>query len=77
MTAKAKLLRKGRTQTIRLPKGFRFDGDEVCLKRIGAAVLVYPKDKAWELMAEAVGRVDQDFLTPRDQPTRIDQRKHH
>jgi antitoxin VapB len=75
MVATAKIFRNGASQAVRLPKSFRFQGNEVCLKRIGSAVLIYPKGKAWELMAEAMGKVDEDFMANRDQPARTDRRK--
>lgn len=75
MVATAKIFRNGASQAVRLPKEFRFEGEEVCLKRIGSAVLMYPKGKAWDLMAEAIGKVDEDFLARRDQPARADKRK--
>jgi antitoxin VapB len=58
-----------------LPKEFRFEGDEICIKRIGSAVLLYPKDTAWDLMAATLGQADDDFLPDRKQPARPDKRK--
>ena len=58
MSAIAKVFRNGASQAVRLPKEFRFDTDEVCIKRIGTAVLLYPKDGAWDLMAGVIGRAD-------------------
>lgn len=75
MTMTAKLFRNGASQAVRLPKEFRFDGDEVCVKRIGSAVLLYPKDSAWDLMAGAIGAADDDFMPDRRQPARPDKRK--
>jgi antitoxin VapB len=70
----AKIFNNGRSQAVRLPKEFRFDVDEVCIKRIGSAVLLFPKDAAWDLFAEAVGAADRDFLPDRKQPTAPDKR---
>jgi len=75
MPMTAKLFRNGASQAVRLPKEFRFDGDEVCIKRIGSAVLLFPKDGAWDLMAAAVGQADDDFLPQRNQPIKPDKRK--
>ena len=38
----AKLFINGRSQAVRLPKEFRFEGDEVGIKRVGSAVLLFP-----------------------------------
>jgi virulence-associated protein VagC len=60
---------------VRLPKECRFDAKEVCAKRLGSAVLLFPKGEAWDLMAEAIGKVDDDFLSPRRQPRRAEKRR--
>ncbi len=41
-TATAKLFRNGRSQAVRLPKDFRFSGDEVKIRREGDAVILEP-----------------------------------
>ena len=71
----AKLFRNGASQAVRLPKEFRFDASEVCIKRIGAAVLLYPKGAAWDLMESAIGQADDDFMPHRKQPAKPDKRK--
>lgn len=38
----AKLFRNGRSQAVRLPKEFRFQGTEVRIKRVGDGVLLKP-----------------------------------
>ena len=70
----AKIFRNGASQAVRLPKDFRFDADEVCIKRIGSAVLLFPRNAAWSLMGEALGQVDEDFMSERNQPERGDER---
>ena len=42
MTATAKLFRNGRSQAVRLPREFRFEGDRVRVRRAGRGVLVEP-----------------------------------
>ena len=39
---RAKLFKNGRSQAVRLPKGFRFDGDEVEIRKEGDAVILEP-----------------------------------
>lgn len=75
MIATAKVFRNGASQAVRLPKEFRFAADEVCVKRIGAAVLLFPKSAAWDLMGDALGQADDDFLATRDQPAHAERRK--
>jgi antitoxin VapB len=40
--AEAKLFWNGRSQAVRLPKEFRFEGDRVRVSRMGAGVLLEP-----------------------------------
>jgi len=38
----AKLFRNGRSQAVRLPREFRFEGDEVRIRQVGDGVLLEP-----------------------------------
>ncbi len=73
MTAMAKVFKNGGSQAIRLPKEFRIDGDEVCIKQFGDAIIIYPKNKAWDLMRSVYGAAP-DF-PERDQPRMVEKRK--
>ena len=42
MSTTAKLFRNGRSQAVRLPRAFRFEGDTVRVRRVGRGVLVEP-----------------------------------
>lgn len=75
MTTTAKVFRNGASQAVRLPKECRFDDDEVCVKRIGAAVLLFPKSAAWDMMRGAIGKADDDFMADRNAPKRMPRRK--
>jgi antitoxin VapB len=41
-TKTANLFRIGRSQAVRLPREFRFEGDEVRIRRVGKRVLLEP-----------------------------------
>jgi antitoxin VapB len=46
--ARAKVFWKGRSQVVRLSKAFRFDGDEVEIRREGDRVLLEPvRRRSW------------------------------
>ena len=47
---------------MRLPKRYRFSGDEVFIRKIGNAVLLTPKEKAWETFLEGLGGFTDDFF---------------
>ena len=44
----AKLFQNGKSQAVRLPKEYRFSGNEVSIKKIGEVVLLYPTGDKWE-----------------------------
>ncbi len=64
----AKLFNNGKSQAVRLPKEFRFEGDEVFIRRIGNAVVLLPKSRPWDTLVESLDMFSQDFLTTREQP---------
>ena len=41
----AKLFMNGRSQAVRLPKEFRFEGDKVVIKKVGNSVVLEPLEK--------------------------------
>lgn len=55
----AKLFWNGRSQAVRLPKEFRFEGDRVRVRRMGAGVLLEPVvEKKKETVEEWFARID-------------------
>ena len=70
----AKLFKNGESQAVRLPKEFRFPGNEVFIKRIGSAVVLLPKARSWETLIESLAKFPPDFMETRGQPADIDRR---
>lgn len=71
----ARIFWSGRSQAVRLPKEFRFDVNEVSIKRRGGAVILEPIAESWDWLDNLVGQVDDDFveaaqekLSPQDRP---------
>lgn len=62
----AKLFMHGRSQAVRLPKEFRFEGTEVRVSRVGDKVILEPMetppfdDIAWRAKLDALGA--REFL---------------
>ena len=55
----AKLFWNGRSQAVRLPKEFRFEGDQVRIRRMGAGVLLEPvPETKKESIEELFARMD-------------------
>jgi antitoxin VapB len=63
-TPTAKLFMHGRSQAVRLPKEFRFKGEEVRVSRVGDKVILEPIEKppfdvkAWRERLRAMGAGD-------------------
>ncbi len=64
----AKLFRNGRSQAVRLPKKFRFEGDEVNIKRVGNGVLLLPMKDSWDSLFQSLEKFSDDFMEDRSQP---------
>ncbi len=64
----AKLFKNGKSQAVRLPKDFKFDGSEVYVKKIGRNVLLIPKEDPWESLISSLDKFTDDFMAERDQP---------
>ncbi len=64
----AKLFQNGQSQAVRLPKEFRFEGDEVIIKRSGNAVVLIPANQSWNALADSLDKFSADFMDHRDQP---------
>jgi len=60
MLTVAKLFKNGRSQAVRLPKDFRFEGDEVYIKKIDDFVVLIPKKDKWELAKKLLLEIE-DF----------------
>ncbi len=63
----AKLFWNGRSQAVRLPKEFRFQGEEVLIRRVGAAVILEPASQDWAWLDAIQSTFTEDFLADRQQ----------
>jgi antitoxin VapB len=64
---RAKLFKNGRSQAVRLPKEFRFEGNEVTVRRDGESVVLGPvvrsrKADDWAWLDEIRARLDPSFF---------------
>lgn len=62
----AKLFTNGSSQAVRLPKEFRFAGNEVYAQKIGDTVMLVPKEKAWETFMEGINGFTNDYFEVMD-----------
>jgi antitoxin VapB len=58
----AKIFWTGRSQSVRLPKEFRFTGKEVRIRRHGGSVILEPVPDDWAWLDSLVGKLDADFV---------------
>ena len=69
MPKTAKLFWSGRSQAVRLPKEFRMKGEEVRIRRQGAAVILEPMASDWAWLDGIAGEFSEDFFAEgREQP---------
>jgi antitoxin VapB len=74
--ATAKLFQNGRSQAVRLPKEFRFEGKEVRISRVGLGVLLEPEfPNAAALFAEIDKHRTDDFMKGGRKQPRAPKRK--
>ena len=59
----AKIFINGRSQAVRLPKDFRFSGDEVYAQKIGEAVILFPKEQSWQIFLNGLNSFTPDYLS--------------
>ena len=66
----AKLFKSGRSQAVRLPREFRFEGREVRVRRFGLGVLLEPVRVDPDTWLAALDRFEEPFMPEgRNQPT--------
>jgi antitoxin VapB len=59
---RAKIFWSGRSQAVRLPKDFRFEGDAVRVRRHGNGVILEPVAEDWAWLDAILGKLDDDFV---------------
>ena len=64
----AKLFKNGQSQAVRLPKEYRFDGEEVYIKKVGNTVMLIPIKNSWAPLIDSLDEFSDDFMNDRQQP---------
>lgn len=64
----AKLFRNGRSQAVRLPREFRFEGEHVLIRKSGDTVILLPATRSWDPLIRSLSRFSADFMAERKQP---------
>lgn len=63
----AKLFQNGQSQAVRLPKEFRFKGEQVFIKKQGNAVVLLPMKNPWQAMLNSLDKFSKDYMSVREQ----------
>ncbi len=72
----AKLFMNGRSQAVRLPKDYRFNGREVYIKKTSSGVLLIPKNQSiWDQWEQTIMEHEEPFMTERNQPMETQKRE--
>ncbi len=78
MSQVARLFKNGRSQAVRLPAAFRFDGDEVYIRRDPTTgdVILSAKPRSFDRFFAALANVKapDDFLSPRERDQKARER---
>ena len=71
----AKLFWSGRSQAVRLPKEYRFEGEQARIRRHGSAVILEPLPNDWSWLDTVSGPLDPDMIdAAREQPPQQERR---
>ncbi len=71
MESTARIFQNGRSQAVRLPKAFRFEGTEVKIRKEGEKVILEPLvPSRWPDGLWALFEPDPDFPMPKPLPSR-------
>jgi antitoxin VapB len=63
----AKIFQNGKSQAIRLPKEYRFQGTHVYVKRVGNTVVLIPEHDSWQTLVDSLALFSDDFMADRRQ----------
>lgn len=64
----AKLITNDDNQTVILPKEFKFNGNEVYIKKVGNTVILISKENPWQTLFDSLELFSDEFMGTREQP---------
>ena len=65
----SKIFISGNSQAVRLPKEYQVEEKELFIQKIGRTLILFPKDKPWELFEKSLSEFSDDFMADgRNQP---------
>lgn len=64
----ARIFTNGRSQAVRLPKEYRFDTEEVYIKKLDNIIMLIPKKDPWVSLINSLSKFSEDFMESRPVP---------
>ena len=71
----AKIFENGRSQAVRLPKEYRFSGEEVAINKVGDIVFLMPKDNKWAGFLDSFSLFSDDFMEDGREEPQVQERE--
>jgi len=71
----AKVFRSGNSQTVRIPKEFHIEDDEVVIRRQGKAIVLEPRKRSWTSLFESLDKFTDDFMAEGRKPPSLQKRR--
>ncbi len=62
---KTRTFMTGRSQAIRLPKEYRFSGEDIYINKIDGVLLVVERDQLWNVFEGSLDKFTEDFMNDR------------
>ncbi len=56
------LFMNGKSQAVRIPKEYRFDGEKVFIKRVGNAIVLLPEEHPWDVLFASLQEFSEDCM---------------
>lgn len=72
----AKVFENGRSQAVRLPKEYRFNGEEVVVNKIGEIVILMPKESKWAGFLNSLDLFTEDFMSEGREEMTVQEREY-
>ena len=66
----AKIFTNGNSQSIRIPKDYRFEDEEVVMCKVGSAIILYQRKDRFSVLMESLNEFTDDFL-PNGRPVQL------
>ena len=72
----AKIFKNGRSQAVRIPKDYAFEGvTELTVQKVGQKLILEPARKSWLTLNDESSPVDDNFLAERPDLFAMDERR--